>query len=453
MKVLLVRPSQLDIFLDSKSSKKRVGDKHQPLGLLTLGTMLKTHSRHDVRICDECVDDVAEKDIDIYSPDLVAVSITTPLMKRAAEIAAYAKSKGATVAMGGPHVSAVPEQVLEESRADIAAVGEGDYIILDVCNGKAWEEIGGIAFRRNGRISLNLRRPPIEDLDALPFLERDLLDIDKYQTDGELGFPLPRGQTLMRLFTSRGCQYRCGFCASYNVWGRKVRYRSAESVLDEIRKIITDYEVRNYVFMDDFFTASLERVQEICETVIREGLKIRWVCSSRINMPKETLLLMKRAGCELVSFGIESGSDKVLRSIRKGQNREQIFNTFQTTREIGLRTKITIIVGLPAEEEEDFLKTLKLVRRINPNYLWVSMFYPFPGTELYDIIRKTQPDFDFKEVSYFQSNDPVILARHRRLVRDFYLRWGYMKNILANFSLGEIAYQFQLAKAFVSMRS
>ena len=144
---------------------------------------------------------------------------------------------------------------------------------------------------------------------------------------------------------------------------------------------------------------------------------------------------------------------KVLRIVRKGQNREQIFKTFRTTREIGMRTKITIIVGLPAEEEADFLNTVKLVCRINPNYLWVSMFFPFPGTELYDNIRNTRSNFDFNKVSYFHSNDPVVLARHRRLVKKFYLRWGYIRNVLSNFSLSEMSYQIQLARAFITMRN
>jgi len=453
MKVLLVRPSQLDIFLDSKSSKKRVGDKHQPLGLLTLGTMLKRFTDHEVKICDECVDDIAESDIDSFKPDLVGISITTPLMQRAAAIAAHAKKRGITVAMGGPHVSAVPEQVLEESEADVAAVGEGDFIIGDICNQKPWEEIDGIAYKVNGSIRVNPRRPPIHDLDALPYPARNLLDIQKYHSDGELGFPLPRRESLMRLFTSRGCQYRCGFCASYNVWGRSVRYRSAESVLDEINRIISDYGVRNFVFMDDFFTASLERVQKICEMILQQGLKVRWVCSSRINMPKDILQVMKQAGCSLISFGIESGSDKVLKSIRKGQSREQIFKTFQMTKEIGIRTKTTFIVGLPAEGEEDFEQTMKLLLKINPDYLWVSMFFPFPGTELYDTIKASNNDFDFNKVSYFHSNDPVVLARHRRMVRAFYLRTGYLRNILRNISLSEITYQFQLARAFMTLRN
>ncbi|MBU1627423.1 B12-binding domain-containing radical SAM protein [bacterium] len=450
MKLLLIRPAKEKLTLDSRSYKKRLGEKHQPLGLMYLAAVLAKNN-HEIAISDELVGDNSEKMMQDFNPDILGITVTTPMMDRAKEISKEAKKSGTTVILGGPHISAIPIKVLEDSDADIAVFGEGEHTIVDICSGKVLEDIEGIAYKDGtGVIIQNPPRKLIEDLDSLPFPSRKHINLQKYiESEFELGFPLKKGDTLMRMFSSRGCPYLCTFCASHNVFGRKFRTRSIDNIIEEMRLLIDKYGYKNFVFMDDHFALKDDRVVQFCERVLEKLPKVRWLCSARADISPDTLKLMKKAGCEMISFGIESGSEKILRTVKKKMNLDTIRETFQVCRKIGIRTKTTWIIGVPGEDEDDFQRTVKFACEINPNYIWVSMFYPFPGTESYKNMLEQKGSVDTEAMSYFHSNDPVIQRRHREFLRKFHIRYGFIKNVLFSLSWQEKYDLFRMAKAYI----
>ena len=204
--------------------------------------------------------------------------------------------------------------------------------------------------------------------------------------------------------------------------------------------------------MDDHFAIKDERVLQFCEKVLEKLPKIRWLCSARADISPNTLKMMKKAGCEMISFGVESGSEKILRAVKKKMNLDTIRETFKVCRKIGIRTKTTWIIGVPGEDEDDFKRTIKFACEINPNYIWVSMFYPFPGTEAYKQMLEQNRSVDTESLSYFHTNDPVVQRRHREFLRKFHFRFGFLKNVLFSLSWAEKMDLFRMAKAYFFLK-
>ena len=179
---------------------------------------------------------------------------------------------------------------------------------------------------------------------------------------------------------------------------------------------------------------------------------MKWSCQSRVNITKEMLHLMKDAGCELIAFGVESGSNKVLNVVKKGINIDQVKNAFKLCKEVGIRTKAYFIVGLPSEERKDFEMSVNLAREINPDYLWVSKFSPVPGSEYYEKNKEQLKHLKWDDYGYFYGKtSDEIEQRHKRLLREFYLRPTYLINFLRRFSWLELSYLVKMFSSFKNM--
>jgi len=447
LRALLIRPDKIESHFHMEQSTERLGDLHQPLGLLYLATVLKK-AGVEVFISDEIVGDDSLKSFEEFNPDIIGITVTTPLFERACDLVGEFRKRGGKVILGGPHISSVPEESIEKSGADAVIVGEGEDTIKELCREKEWKNVAGIIYRENGRLKRTEPRELIADLDTIPIPDRGFLDLSKYRNDVEFGFPIAGKDVLMRVFTSRGCPYRCTFCSTFNIFGRKVRFRSADNILEEIHYLNGKYNTRHFMFMDDTFTLKEDIVRELCSKFLDEKLELRWACFARVGISKETLKAMKDAGCQLIGFGVESGSEKVLNNVKKKTTPQQIETTFSEARAAGIDAKAFFIVGLPGEEEEDFKESLDFARRINPPFLWLSMFYPLPGTEAYESVLKEGRLKDANRVSYFQSEDEELKRRHRTFLRKFYLRPGYLVNIFKNFSFRRILYFARMFKAY-----
>jgi anaerobic magnesium-protoporphyrin IX monomethyl ester cyclase len=447
LKVLLIRPDKIESHFHMEKSTARLGDLHQPLGLLYLATVLK-NAGVDVSISDELVGDNSLYSWDKFHPDIIGITVTTPLFERACELVTQFKEKGLKVILGGPHISSVPEESLNKSGADAVVIGEGEDTVIDLCRESDWSKVPGIMFRNNGNIIRTDPRKLIQDLDTIPIPDRSFLDLSKYRNDVEFGFPIQGGDILMRVFTSRGCPYLCTFCSTFNIFGRKVRFRTAKNILEEIRYLMDKYNTRHIMFMDDTFTLKEDVVQELSAQFIKDKLDLRWACFARVGLNPDTLKAMKAAGCQLIGYGVESGSEKVLKNVKKKTTPEQIQTTFANTRNAGIDSKAFFIVGLPGEDVEDFEKSIEFAKKINPPFLWLSMFYPLPGTEAYDAVVKEGKLSDANKVSYFQSDDAELQRRHRTFLRKFYLRPGYITNLFQNFSLRRLLYFIRMFKAY-----
>lgn len=318
-----------------------------------------------------------------YQPDIVGITVMTPKAASAFTIASLAKkyNKGCSVVFGGPHATLKADEILKNTRdVDFVVSGEGEAVLLELVNvlhakGNNFSTIQGLSYRQGDKYIHNTMRSFIDDLDCLPFPDREtLLGSDTY-TSEDMGL----------LMGSRGCPYRCSYCAT-QIWTRKVRYRSLANILEEIRYVYHHYGTRQFTFKDDSFTVNRTRVMEFCNKFIDTGIKANWDCNTRVDLvDPELLRAMKKAGCNSIKVGIESGSERILKLMDKGITLERVKEAARLFREAGIHWTAYFMMGIPTETKEDVKKTLDLLYKIRPSFASVGVYEPFPGTKLFDV--------------------------------------------------------------------
>jgi len=321
-----------------------------------------------------------------FNPEVVGISVLTPKVPSAFKISAICKSinPNIIVVLGGHHPTIKAQEMLSNENVDFVIRGEGEetaYELIDNLENasSSYHTIPGLSFRDNGKIIHNIDRECIGNLDSVPMPARDRLFNLQTYTPVQLSM----------VMTSRGCPYQCGFCASHNMWGNKVRFRSIKNVLAEIKELKNRYAIKNITFMDDSFTVNRNRVKELCSALIEEHLDITWGCLTRINMISDELIsLMKKAGCTKVDVGIESGSQRVLDLINKGITLEQIREAIKILRRNKIFWSGFFMLGLPTETEVEIFDTLRLLKELKPDWANMSIFTPYPGTMLYELAKE-----------------------------------------------------------------
>jgi radical SAM superfamily enzyme YgiQ (UPF0313 family) len=316
-----------------------------------------------------------------FHPDVIGISVTSAKVASARKITSICKDYNpkCLVAWGGPHPTIQPEEVLQYDEVDLIIKGEGETTFLEVIKNLNsgtlnFEQIKGISFKKEGKIFHNQCRPLMENLDDLPFPLRSCLVHPERYLSWDMGV----------IITSRGCPFNCAFCAAQNIWGRKARYRSIKSVIDEIRRVALDFGTRQVFFWDDTFNLDRKRLTELCEALLASRLGISWRCTARVDLLDDQMLrLMRRAGCNSIDIGIESGSDRILGIINKGLNREKVLRGISMIRRNGVNFNAFFMLGFPDETEEDILETLALMQNKAMGTIILSIFTPYPGTELY----------------------------------------------------------------------
>lgn len=326
------------------------------------------------------VEDVIHKE----SPDLVGVTVMTPKYGSALNVARIAKENDPTtlVVFGGFHPTILPMETISNEEVDVVIRGEGEYTFLELVksldSGGRLNAINGITYKANDKTIHNDDRPLIENLDTLPFPARHRLLYKK--TYSPHGFGL--------VITSRGCPFRCIFCASQKVWGRKVRYRSANNVVEEIKEVSSTYRTRHFSFEDDTFTLNRKRVEKICDLLIREKLDILWRCYTRADLLNDELALkMKKAGCYSIAIGVESGDPTTLKLIKKDVTLDQVIDASKILRRHKIEMGAFFMIGFPWETAKEVNKTVSFMKRLDPNYAIYSITTPYPGTELFDMVQ------------------------------------------------------------------
>ncbi len=360
-----------------------------PLGLLYIAAVLEK-SGHKVRIFDIYpYDDRDITSLINYNPDIVGLTALTDYWSRAQHIARAIREKisDCTFIAGGVHITVKPEDSLKGLDADIGVIGEGEYTMLELCdrlaNGSDWRGTNGIIYRdQKGKFIRTEPRMLIEDLNELPFPARHLLNFEDYLVPPGIirGHWSEHSTTLM---TSRGCPYKCIWCGSQSTFGRKVRRRSVENVIDELKQIIRDHGVDTVWFVDDTFTLNKRWVLEFSEQLLANKIKLSWGCQAHVNTADEEMFqAMKKAGLIQLDFGVESGSDKVLKALKKRSSRDAAKRAFKIVRKVGLRAMATFMFGSPTETEDDVEATMSLAREIRPSFASSFFITPYPGTEL-----------------------------------------------------------------------
>jgi radical SAM superfamily enzyme YgiQ (UPF0313 family) len=256
------------------------------------------------------------------------------------------------IIVGGIHPTLLPERTLKDMEADLLVIGEGKLTFRELISclkeDRSFQKIPGIAYRLNGEIIINPLRPLIDNLDLLPFPARDLIFNPE-------DFSINYGM----IFTARGCPSKCIFCASNKLWSRKVRFRSKENILEELKAVIKTHSISYFRFTDDTFTLNKKRTLDLCQLIIDEKLNIAWECDTKVKCLDEELLeKMKEAGCIQVNIGVESGSERIRRLIRKECSIEKIEKAFRLINEVGIEAVAYFMFGFPSETKEDMEKTL-----------------------------------------------------------------------------------------------
>jgi anaerobic magnesium-protoporphyrin IX monomethyl ester cyclase len=353
------------------------GGVEEPLGLLYLAATLR-RAGHDVSLFDLTgVDSLECMAHALRLADVIGFSSSSALFGHALEVLTYVRGVApeVPVIIGGPHATIFPEQVLDAG-FDYVALGEGEDTIREFCvslaEGKA-ERCPGTAHKDHERVVINPRTGFIRDLDDLPFPARDLLDYSLYPTIG--------------MMATRGCPFNCLYCKPMveHLFGRKIRYRSAANVVAEIEDALNLLGRKVIHFKDDTLTVLQQEWFHQFERALQDrGLTIRWQANSRVDtITYEKLKLMRKTGCTLLGFGVESGSPRILDFYRKQADPEQVEQAFRWCHELGILPHAFIMLGAPEERVEDMELTYKLIRKIKPSSWMVYTTTPLPGSDLY----------------------------------------------------------------------
>lgn len=383
------------------------------LGILYIAAVLLKNG-HEIDVIDAHVENLSWKElisrIKKYSPGIAGVTFTTE--NRFQGFAAVQKIKQnmpdiLTIA-GGPHVSLAPSDTLLNIRElDFVARGEGEDTVLELANGTPLENINGLSFRMGNKIIHNPDRPLIKNLDSVPFPSWHKIPWGKYNFT--LDIPGKGKLRAGNIMTSRGCPFSCNFCSTPKMWGRNTRMRSVDNIMEEIKLLRENYKTEALWIFDDTFTVNRKRVEEFCDRLLRNNQDINWFCEIRVDtVDRDLLTLMKKAGCYSVGFGVESGSQRILDEIiGKKIKLDEVRETANICRELGIISNPFFIFSHPEETNEDIEKTMALIKTWpKPSSISLSILHIYPGTRLEKLAKeKGILPFDF---SWARRNDPRV---------------------------------------------
>ena len=341
-----------------------------------------------------------------YRPIVVGISAKSQNFKSACRVAQLVKqtNKDIIVLIGGPHPSMVSHQVLECSNIDIGLRGEGENTIVELLeaieDGRNYSLIKGIFYKENGRVIENAPREFIEDLDSICFPHENAPELLKDYSR----YPIT---AFRNIFATRGCPYGCFFCGSHKIWSRKVRFRSPENVVKEIKNL-QKIGLKSIHFDDDTFGINNKYISDLCNAIITHCPKLKWSCELHVKLVNErNLSLMKAAGCCSIQIGIESGNNDILKEMRKNITIEEAFSACELIKKYGIELQAFFMVGFPQETEDSLQDTIRAMERIKCDRLVLSTFTPYPGTEAFQLCREKALIDDNYDVSLYNHQSPV----------------------------------------------
>lgn len=341
-----------------------------------------------------------EENISSFTPDFLGITMLTANYKAAKNIARIAKSINGhvKVVVGGTHPTLDPEGTLAESDFDYLIRGEGEYSFLELANSHNEEEIKGLSFKRDNKLSHNEGRSFILDLDILPFPRRD--GFLNSTNNPDLGY----------IITGRGCPFSCAYCVSPQFWHGTVRFRSVANVIEEVEYLRANHNASLIHFVDDTFTLKKDRAKEICRQLINRQMDVSWVCDTRADcLDKELVALMKKAGCIRIKLGVESGSDRILESMQKGLTRELIRKAVSLVKEQKIPLTIYLMAGFPQETNEELKQTIEFGKELEADYYSLSILAPYYGTKVWNDLEKSGKKLGKKHWEYFYHQSQEML--------------------------------------------
>jgi anaerobic magnesium-protoporphyrin IX monomethyl ester cyclase len=399
------------ILLVSPKSSVWNSRKHIHMGLGYLAGALSAAGYENVTLFDaEVEDETVASHLAREHYDVVGVSSPTPLIYEAWQAAEWAKAQGAITILGGPHLTLMPDESIQRPEVDLVVRGEAEDTLVEILHAldtsdspipgfpdsrfpdRPWNTIPGLTYRSlAGEIVHNPNRPLRKDVENIPWPAYHLFKIERYTNLQPLTDGLDPHARAYTLLTSRGCPYQCVYC-SKPITGNTWRARSPTDVVAEWKYLVREMGATEIGITDDVWNLKLDRAKEICRLLIAEGLTdVPWVTVHGMradHTDAELFQLMKQAGCKRVGFGVESGNQAVLDSIKKQQTLDDVRRAFRQARAARLQTMGFFIFGLPADTEETMDDTIRFALELDPDLANFMIAAPYPGTELWEIARR-----------------------------------------------------------------
>ena len=390
-----------------------------------------------------------EADLKEFQPNYLVANIATPTFQSdmmAVKLAKEIVPSICTIVKGAPFLTYNTNTIYENPFIDYVIMGEAELTLKDILDGVPNCDILGICYRENFQPVKNDKRPFIENLDILPFPARHLVDNSIYKRPDN-------GKVQAVIKVARGCPFHCFFCLATPVSGAKVRTRSPENIVAELKECVEKYNIKNFLFWSDIFNFNREWTLELCQKIIESGLKITWSSNTRADtMDDEMAKMMYKSGCRLVSIGVESGSQKMLDNIGKKITLDDIRNTVKILKKNKIKIYNYFVIGLPWETEETVEETIKFAIELDSNFISFYTATPLPGTKYfaYAMLNKlVEGNLDFRSAYY----EPVVRSEHlskerifelhKQAIKRFYLRPKFiLKTLLSLRSFAEFKNYF-----------
>lgn len=362
--------------------------RHQPLGIGYLASYLGSRGYSvDIVDCTFMSETQALAAVERLQPAILGIYAMISVEKNALRLAQKLRQQCQLLVVGGPHATVDPSYFADTF--DLIVIGEGEETLAEVVDAyfanRDFFSTAGVAFKKNGDLVVNEKRPFIRDLDCLPNLARELYPNRAYQDY----WRKKAGIKPVNIMTTRGCPYHCEYC-SKPVFGDTYRERSVHKVMQEVEEVLR-LGFDHIFFSDDCFTLNRNRVRTFCEKIKESKLDFNWSLLTRVDaVDKELAQEMKEAGCHTTFLGLESGDDKILTLMGKATTTTEARRAVRTLKEAGIRVGAFFMVGYPGESEDTILSTLRFACSLSLDYLSFTLPYPIPGTLLYERTRELQ---------------------------------------------------------------
>jgi radical SAM superfamily enzyme YgiQ (UPF0313 family) len=443
LKVLLINPPSRALAYD-RHGRAGIARVHPSLGLASLAARVR--GQIPVRILDLNVETYPEHSLQdaltSFAPTHVGVTATTPQVPDALKVLQNVKkiAPACITIVGGPHASALPDEVAADVNIDLAVIGEGEETFAELLV-KPPAEVAGVCFKEGGKTVHTQPRPLIENLDALPLPAWDLYDLKRYRAPVAVERHPPGG--LME--TSRGCPHDCTFCSKVP-FGKRYRVKSVSRVVEEF-KYMERAGFREIHVEDDGFSEDIARAKEICSALAASSIRIPWNLLNGVRVDRfdsELAHLLAKAGCYQCGFGIETGGNAALNAIGKCTTSDMAQEAVTTAKEAGLETIGYFVIGLPGDTESSLHETLDLACNLPLDYAKFSLFVPYPGSKAFDELNGAgriltrdwsvylYHDLEHEVFRHESLSKAVLAGFYRKAYRRFYLRLPYMFRRLAD---------------------
>ncbi|MBF0291369.1 MAG: B12-binding domain-containing radical SAM protein [Nitrospinae bacterium] len=439
-KVLLLNPS-----INLKTQRKFVTDIIRvsfPFSLGYLAGYLLRNGDFPLAIHDDQVEDITDEKLDellaAMDPDIriVGITVLTATSNRTYELAEKIKklSPNAKIILGGVHVTVVPEEALAKPFVDIVVRSEGeltfDELVKCIMEGKSYSHVLGISYVSDGKFVHNSNRPLIKSLDDIPPFPYHLFDKNIHRYTG-----------FNSVQTSRGCPYNCNFCSQRSITGLTYRHMSKERAIASMKILVEKYGATLIRIMDDNIAANRKHVKELCAGIIEAGLHKKASFEAPMrgdNLSVEVLEMMKEANFNLVTFGLETTSERLMKDIDKGETVEEVLNAIKITAAKGISVGTTLIFGLPGETSADRWNAIRTVSKLPLASVRFNILTPYPGTPVYNKYINTsqmhvKKDWENFSVQYMWEGDdlpyvPAGTDRYELMFATMFANlWFYLK--------------------------